>query len=76
MSQQARIVALADVFDALTHDRPYKPAWSLGNALQEIDARLGSQFDPQIVEAFRRISAQQLDGVLKTGLSAHLYLIA
>jgi PAS domain S-box-containing protein len=48
----ARIVAVADVFDALTHERTYKPAWSTAEALAEIAAGAGSQFDPRVVEAF------------------------
>jgi PAS domain S-box-containing protein len=47
-----RIVAVADVFDALTHARPYKFAWSRDDALAEIDRQRGLQFDPQVVEAF------------------------
>ncbi|MFQ5992426.1 MAG: HD domain-containing phosphohydrolase [Nitrospiraceae bacterium] len=47
-----RIVTVADVFDALTHRRPYKEAWSLERARAEIAAQAGRQFDPQVVEAF------------------------
>jgi HD-GYP domain-containing protein (c-di-GMP phosphodiesterase class II) len=47
-----RIVAVADVFDALTHARPYKDAWSIPDAVSEIAAQAGRQFDPVIVEAF------------------------
>ena len=47
-----RIVAVADVFDALTQDRPYKPAWPLDKALAEIKRCAGSQFDPRVVAAF------------------------
>ncbi|HEX7089833.1 MAG TPA: HD domain-containing phosphohydrolase [Longimicrobiales bacterium] len=47
-----RIVAVADVFDALTHDRPYKAAWPVEDALAEIERQAGRQFDPQVVEAF------------------------
>ncbi|MEX2534626.1 MAG: tetratricopeptide repeat protein [Trueperaceae bacterium] len=47
----ARIVAVADVLDALTHERPYKRAWSTSEALAEIRRHSGSQFDPQVVEA-------------------------
>ncbi|HEV7528818.1 MAG TPA: HD domain-containing phosphohydrolase [Solirubrobacteraceae bacterium] len=47
-----RIVAVADVFDALTHDRPYKSAWSLQRACAEIERSAGSQFDPRVVAAF------------------------
>jgi putative two-component system response regulator len=47
-----RIVALADVFDALTHARPYKRAWPIANAVAEIKRLAGRQFDPRLVEAF------------------------
>jgi PAS domain S-box-containing protein len=47
-----RIVAVADVFDALIHDRPYKPAWPVERAIAEIGAGAGSQFDPRVVTAF------------------------
>jgi PAS domain S-box-containing protein/putative nucleotidyltransferase with HDIG domain len=47
-----RIVAVADVFDALTHDRPYKPAWPIEQALAMIRSSSGAQFDPQVVNAF------------------------
>ncbi len=48
----ARICALADVFDALVSDRPYKKAWPLERAIATIKEGSGSQFDPQIVTAF------------------------
>ena len=54
-----RIVAVADVFDALTQKRPYKPAWPLEEAVAEIDRQRGRQFDPDVVEAFLRIIEQQ-----------------
>jgi PAS domain S-box-containing protein len=47
-----RIVAVADVFDALTHDRPYKSAWPVQDALAEIERGAGTQFDPRVVGAF------------------------
>ncbi|WP_159737845.1 HD domain-containing phosphohydrolase [Vibrio atypicus] len=50
----ARIVAVADVFDALTMERPYKKAWSVDDAVEEIKASSGSHFDPNIVECFIR----------------------
>lgn len=49
---EARIVALVDVFDALTTDRPYKNAWSLGKSLAFVRERSGSHFDPACVRAF------------------------
>ena len=48
----ARIVAIADVFDALSHKRVYKEAWSLDDAFNEISKNSGVQFDPELVEAF------------------------
>ena len=50
-----RIVAIADVFDALTQKRPYKAAWPVADAIAEIDRQRGRQFDPSIVEAFLRV---------------------
>ena len=47
-----RIVAVADVFDALTHERPYKKAWPLVEALTEIEAQSGRQFDERVIKAF------------------------
>jgi putative nucleotidyltransferase with HDIG domain len=47
-----RIVAVADVFDALTHARPYKGAWPVADALAEIRSQRGRQFDPAVVDAF------------------------
>ena len=47
-----RIVAVVDVFDALTSQRPYKKAWSIAEAVEEITSCRGKFFDPQIVDAF------------------------
>ena len=58
----ARITAVADVFDALTHERPYKPAWDLDRALAEIRAGAGSQFDPRVVDAFGAVDHVSLVG--------------
>jgi putative two-component system response regulator len=51
----ARIVAIADVYDSLTHERPYKRAWSKEEAVTEIKAGTGSHFDPDVVGAFMEI---------------------
>jgi putative two-component system response regulator len=51
---EARIVALVDVFDALTSVRPYKPAWPIERALKYIREQSGRHFDPALVEAFMR----------------------
>lgn len=48
----ARIEAVADVYDALTSDRPYKKAWTHGEALEEIVRLRGLQFDPVLVDIF------------------------
>ena len=47
-----RITAVVDVFDALTHDRPYKEAWPVDRAVEEIRRGRGTQFEPRIVDAF------------------------
>ncbi len=57
----ARIVALADAYDALTSERPYKRAWSVDEALDYIDQHRGTHFDPECIDAFR----ERLDKVLK-----------
>jgi putative two-component system response regulator len=54
-----RIVAVADVFDALTQRRPYKEAWPIDEALAEIDRQRGRQFDPVLVDAFLRVIEQR-----------------
>jgi putative two-component system response regulator len=51
----SRIVAVADVFDALTHQRPYKDPWPIDEALREIESQSGLQFDPKVVAALRHI---------------------
>jgi len=48
---EGRIVAVVDVLDALTSSRPYKRAWTLEEALEEIRAQSGRHFDPQVVDA-------------------------
>ncbi|ADV68755.1 diguanylate cyclase and metal dependent phosphohydrolase [Deinococcus maricopensis DSM 21211] len=58
-----RIVAVADVFDALMQVRPYKRAWSVDEALAELQAQSGQHFDPAVVavasEALRTLSAEE-----------------
>lgn len=49
---EGRIVALADVFDALTTVRPYKDAWTTDETLQYIEEQSGKSFDPELVSAF------------------------
>ncbi len=47
-----RIVAVADVFDALTSARPYKPAWEIGRAVDFLKSERGQHFDPACIDAF------------------------
>ncbi len=58
----ARISALADVYDALTVDRPYKEAWTHERACDEISKGSGSQFDPVIVGIFESVT-DEFDGI-------------
>ncbi len=51
----ARILAVADSFDAMTSDRPYRTAMSIDEALEEIKRCTGSQFDPEVAAAFLKI---------------------
>jgi putative two-component system response regulator len=66
----ARIVALADVFDALTHGRPFANPWPMDKALEEIKSRRGTQFDPDLADIFieliqrLRIEHEDLDEYL------------
>jgi putative two-component system response regulator len=59
----ARILAVADAFDAMVTDRPYrkgKPHWE---AMDELDRCAGSQFDPKVVDAFKRVYAEKAEVV-------------
>jgi putative two-component system response regulator len=55
-----RLVALADVFDALVNERPYKPAWPVEQAVDEILSLRGTHFDPDIVTAFEILDHTRL----------------
>jgi HD-GYP domain-containing protein (c-di-GMP phosphodiesterase class II) len=50
-----RIIAVADAFDAMTTDRPYRRAWPPRRALAELRREAGKQFDPAVVRAFLRV---------------------
>lgn len=56
-----RIVAIADVFDALTSARPYKEAWSVDDALAMIDAGAGKHFDPGLLQPFKAVMPEILE---------------
>jgi len=53
----ARILAVVDCYDALTSDRPYRRALSIGETFEIIEARRGTMYDPTIVDAFRELCA-------------------
>ena len=55
----ARVVSVADVYDALVNERPYKRAWTNAEAFAEIEANRGSQFDPAVVDAFLQLMAER-----------------
>jgi putative two-component system response regulator len=57
----ARICALCDVFDALMSRRPYKEPWTLEDTLREIDRRIGTHFDPDLVKAFKQALPEILE---------------
>lgn len=55
----ARVIAVVDAFDAMTSDRPYRPAMSVERAAWELRAGRGKQWDPRVVDAFLRVVAKQ-----------------
>lgn len=59
---EGRIVAVADVFDALTNKRPYKEAWTVEKTMELFHEQSGKHFDPQVVDALVR----ELDNVMQT----------
>lgn len=58
---EARIVGMVDSFEALTHDRPFRPAWSLQKTLAFIGDESGGLFDPQVVTAFLKLRRAGID---------------
>ena len=56
----ARILAVVDAFDAMTHDRPYRDALPLKWAVAELQRCAGSQFDPAVIDAFLELQASAL----------------
>lgn len=60
---EGRIVSVADVFDALTSDRPYRRAWSYDDALAYVCLQRGRRFDPAVVDAFVRSQARSLEAI-------------
>jgi putative nucleotidyltransferase with HDIG domain len=65
ISLHARILALADVVDALLSDRPYRPGWSREKVLAYTRENSGLQFDPTVVEAYKRMEAGRREAPLE-----------
>jgi ribonuclease P protein subunit RPR2 len=59
----ARIFALADTLDAITTDRPYRPAASMAEARATIAAGAGTQFDPAVVAAYEELPDEELERI-------------
>lgn len=59
--EMARIVAIADVFDALTTKRPYKEIWPMDRVLETLETSSGSHFEPRLIQCFTDILPQILD---------------
>ena len=66
----ARIYAVADVYDALTNDRPYRKGLTRQEVLEYIKDGSERQFDPQVVEAFLKVMEMEKDEPIKKGLTA------
>ena len=60
LSLGARIFAVADAFDAMTSDRPYRKALGRERAIEIIKQKSGTQFDPSIVKAFLEVMTQEV----------------
>jgi putative two-component system response regulator len=65
-----RICCIADVFDALTSERPYKKAWTVEDAAEEIKNSSGSHFDPHLAEVFSSIMPEVEDLLAKAARMA------
>ncbi|MDH3360106.1 MAG: HD domain-containing protein, partial [Desulfobulbaceae bacterium] len=61
IAESARIVAIADIFDALTMRRPYKEAWTTEDSLAEINKSSNTHLDPHLVELFMSIKEEVLE---------------
>ena len=61
----ARIVCVADAFDAMTSDRAYRPRFTVVKAMEEMENCKGTQFDPELVEAFMIAMKKNKEQVIK-----------
>lgn len=59
----ARILAVADSFDAMVTDRPYRAGKPIWQAMEELERESGNQFDPEVVEAFKKVLADKVEVV-------------
>jgi putative nucleotidyltransferase with HDIG domain len=59
----ARIISVADAFDAMTSDRPYRKGMSPWEAMEEIIKNAGKQFDPVVVEAFKHVVRERMEKI-------------
>lgn len=66
----ARIVAVVDVFDALSHDRPYREAWARDRVLAMIRDGRGTHFDHEVVDVFLDVCESIEDALPIAGASA------
>ncbi|MDO9355334.1 MAG: CHASE2 domain-containing protein [Solirubrobacteraceae bacterium] len=62
-----RIAAVCDVFDALTHERPYKKAWTIADACAEIQRCAGSHFDPKVAAALMVVLEREYGDLIRQG---------
>jgi HD-GYP domain-containing protein (c-di-GMP phosphodiesterase class II) len=63
----ARVVAVADAFDAMTSERPYRPPVGYEEAAAELERCAGTQFDPEVVRTFLRAPRRLLEAVIRPG---------
>ncbi|MFZ5650339.1 MAG: diguanylate cyclase domain-containing protein, partial [Bacillota bacterium] len=63
----ARVIRVADAYDAMTSDRPYRRGLPAGEAIEELHREAGRQFDPRVVEAFLRILAPEMAEIGRGG---------
>lgn len=73
---EARVVSLADAFDAMTSVRPYRPSLAVARALEELEAHAGRQFDPEVLAAFHRAFPDPSSLPIRTAQSRPLRLPA
>ena len=59
----ARMIAIVEAFDAMTTDRPYRKGMPPWKALEEVVRNAGKQFDPEVVEAFKRVMGEKIEHV-------------